>query len=142
MAVTGLSPLLQVFDMNEAIRFYCDGLGFQVVSSSPTIEAPEGRFFHWVLLRRGGAELMLNTAYDSGERPPKRDAARWGGHRDTGLFIGCDDVDEMYRELRAKGLDIERPSVARYGMKQLNVHDPDGFEICFQTPVAEPTPIR
>jgi hypothetical protein len=32
--------------MPEAIRFYCDGLGFELFSASEEIEAPEGRYFH------------------------------------------------------------------------------------------------
>jgi hypothetical protein len=44
---TALVPLLQVFDMLEAIRFYRDVLGYSVVSSSDEIEAAEGRYFHW-----------------------------------------------------------------------------------------------
>ena len=55
MELTGLTPLIQVFDMNEAIRFYRDQLGFEVVDHSPEIEAAEGRYFHWCLLRHGPA---------------------------------------------------------------------------------------
>lgn len=118
--------------MPEAIRFYCEALGFAIVGRSPEIEAPEGRFFHWAWLRLGGADLMLNTAYDEGERPAERDAARQAAHGDTGLYFGCPDVDAAYEILRAKGLAVEPPRVARYGMKQLWVRDPDGYQLCFQ----------
>jgi glyoxylase I family protein len=131
---TGLTPLLQVFDMPEAIAFYCGKLGFEIVSHSPEIEAAEGRYFHWAWLRLGGAELMLNTAYDAGERPPERDAARWGGHGDVCLYIGCPDVDAAFAELTGRGLKLEPPKVARYGMKQLYLRDPDGWLLCFQAP--------
>jgi glyoxylase I family protein len=129
---TGLVPLLQVFDMPEAIRFYRDVLGFSVASSSEEIEAAEGRYFHWALLRLGGAELMLNTAYDANERPPARDAARWGGHADIGLYIGCDDLDAVHALLAANGVTVEPPKLAPYGMRQLHVTDPDGYVLCFQ----------
>lgn len=136
MQLTGLVPLIQVFDMPRAVRFYRDMLGFEVVASSPEIDAPEGHYFHWALLRNGPAELMLNTAYDAGERPHEPDAPRWRGHGDTGLFIGCPDVDEAFVELTARGLALRPPVIAPYGMKQLYVRDPDGYEICFQAPVA------
>ncbi len=68
---TGMTPLLQVFDMPEALAFYGDRLGFSVVDRSPEVETPEGRFSHWVWLRLGPCDLMLNTAYDAGERPAK-----------------------------------------------------------------------
>ena len=132
---TGLIPLIQVFDMPESIRFYRDLLGFEIVASSPEVETPEGRFFHWAWLRLGGAELMLNTAYDSGKRPAERDTARWKGHGDAGLFITCPDVDGAYDYLRSRGLPLNPPAIATYGMKQLYLSDPDGYGLCLQAPV-------
>jgi glyoxylase I family protein len=132
--ITGMTPLISVYDMPEAIRFYRDLLGFEVVSNSPEIEAPEGRYFHWAWLRLGNVELMLNTAYDAGERPPARDAARWSGHADTCLYIGCPDVDAAYAYLTSKGIESSAPAIAPYGMKQIFVHDPNGYILCFQHP--------
>ena len=131
---TGLTPLIQVYDMPEAIRFYCGTLGFELAGSSPETDTPEGRMFHWAWLRLGGANLMLNTAYDEGERPPARDPARWNGHRDTCLFFACPDVDAVYDALTARGLELRPPHRAPYGMKQLHLNDPDGYELCFQQP--------
>ena len=65
----GLTPLIGVFDMPTALAFYRDVLGFAVVSASPEVETAEGRFSHWMWLRFGQAEIMLNTQYDSNERP-------------------------------------------------------------------------
>ncbi len=31
-------------------------------------------------------------------------------------------------------LRVEKPTIAPYGMKQLSVTDPDGYELCFQWP--------
>jgi len=136
IAPTGLTPLIQVYDMPEAIHFYCGMLGFDMVASSPEIEAPEGRYCQWAWLRLGGADLMLNTAYDAGERPATRDAARWRGHGDTSLYIGCGDVDAVHAELSARGLALQSATIAPYGMKQLHISDPDGYAICFQAPIA------
>lgn len=128
--VRGLTPLLQVYDMPTAIRFYRDSLGFTVVTTSPVMG--EDRF-HWALLRLGDAELMLNTAYEyDDERPVPPDAARVAAHDDTGLFFGCPNIDAAYEELRAKGVPVSPPAVARYNMKQMYLHDPDGYNLCFQ----------
>jgi glyoxylase I family protein len=80
----------------------------------------------------GNAELMLNTAYDDAERPEKPDPTRTLGHQDTGLFIACPNVDGAYEYLRAKDIDVSKPKVAWYGMKQMYLKDPDGYGICFQ----------
>ena len=132
LQVSGLTPLIQVYDMPEAIGFYCDSLGFERVADSGEIEAPEGRYFHWAWLRLGGADLMLNTAFDPGERPHERDPARQAAHRDTGLFFACSDVDAAAAALHDRGIEMKGPKTALYGMRQLWLRDPDGYEICFQ----------
>lgn len=131
--VRGMTPLLQVFDMNEAIAFYRDGLGFELVADSGVVDTPEGQFPHWCALRLGESDLMLNTAYDEGERPPARDKARQAAHDDTGLYFECPDPDAAAAELAARGIACDGPRVAPYGMKQLWVRDPDGYLLCFQT---------
>lgn len=133
--LSGVTPLVSVFDMPESIKFYCDMLGFTIVNCSPEIEAPEGRYFHWAWLRLGDADVMLNTAYDAGERPATRNSNRWAGHKDTCLYFGCADVDQIYEELMARGLSLNKPKDAYYGMRQLYLCDPDGYTLCFQHPV-------
>src|SRR2546430_8170646 len=71
--VDGLCPLLQVFDMPTSVKFYREVLGFELVGNSPIVHSPQGDYFHWAMLRRGSNTLMLNTAYDEGERPPAPD---------------------------------------------------------------------
>jgi len=130
--IKGMAPLLQVFDMPTSIAFYCGTLGFELVSHSPLVQSPEGQYFHWALLRHQGIELMLNTAYDEGQRPPAPDAVRIAAHDDICLYFGAPDVGAVYDYLRGKGLDLKPPTVAPYGMKQLYLHDPDGYNLCFQ----------
>jgi len=130
--VRGLAPLLEVFDMPTSLRFYRDVLGFELVSTSQG-----GENFGWCLLRLNDVEVMLNTAYDDGERPELPDAARWAAHRDTALYFGCADLDGAYNQLRAKGLNVKEPKVAPYGMRQLYVSDPDGYNLCFQWPASK-----
>jgi len=124
--VRGMTPLIQVYDMPTSLAFYCDVLGFEVFNSSAPVPN-----CGWVWLKLNGVDLMLNTAYDDGDRPAAPDARRIGAH-DTCLFFGCPDVDAAYEYLVSKGIHAKPPKVARYGMKQLYLKDPDGFGICFQ----------
>ena len=133
--VTGMAPLLQVYDMNEALGFYRDALGFEPVADSGEVDAPEGRYVHWCWLRLGPADLMLNTAHDAGERPPERDPAREAGHDDLCLYFSVPDVDAAAALLRSRGLEVEGPETAPYGMRQATLRDPDGYQLCFQTRV-------
>ena len=129
--IRGMVPLLQVFDMPTSIKFYCDVLGFKIAQDDGK-PAPER---NWALLKRGEVELMLNTAYEADRRPSGPDRAHIAAHRDTGLFFGCPDVDAAYAYLQKAGVSAQKPNTAPYGMKQLYVRDPDGYELCFQWPV-------
>lgn len=123
----GPCPLLEVFDMATSLRFYCDVLGFQVRSSSGRL--PD---CGWVWLDSGTAQLMLNAMYEDDKRPPVPDLKRKAAHHDTCLYFGCDDLDGAYEHLRKHGVAERPPEVAPYGMRQLYLRDPDGYNLCFQ----------
>jgi uncharacterized glyoxalase superfamily protein PhnB len=127
-----LTPLVGVFDMTASVRFYRDLLGFQVISASPEVDTREGRFSHWMWLQRGAAQIMLNTQFDSNERPQTADPSRSEAHADTTLYIACEDVDEAYRELTQRGLRADPPKQAGYGLMLFSCKDPDGYNVVFQ----------
>ena len=129
--VRGMAPLVQVFDMPTSIAFYRDVLGFQVVGTDGK-PVPDN---DWVLLELDGVQVMLNTAYEAEYRPSAPDEARVASHRDLCLYFSAEDVEGVYTYLRQKGIELRPPKVAPYGMKQLYLSDPDGYELCFQWPV-------
>jgi catechol 2,3-dioxygenase-like lactoylglutathione lyase family enzyme len=133
IAVRGLCPLIQVFDMPTSLHFYRDVLGFTEVEKSG-----QGDDVGWVWLRHGDACLMLNTAYDVGARPAEPDPARTAAHGDTILYLGCEDLEGAHAYLVTQGVQADPPTVAPYGMKQLNATDPDGYGVCFQWPADQP----
>ncbi|MGO9515635.1 MAG: VOC family protein [Candidatus Korobacteraceae bacterium] len=127
--IQGMTPLLQVFDMAASLKFYCGVLGFEIVQTDNNTTAPN---HNWVWLQLNGVDLMLNTAHEYDQRPSTPDPLRVATHRDVALFFGSPDVDAVYAHLLGRGIDVHEPTVAPYGMKQLFVHDPDGFELRFQ----------
>ena len=129
MDIHGIAPLLQVYDMPTAIRFYRDVLGFTIWASSEPSDDCD-----WCGLRLNGAEVMLNTAYEADKRPPTPDSRRITAHKDTCLFFGCENLDAAYGHLREHGVLVEPPKVAPYGMRQLSFKDPDGYGLCLQWP--------
>jgi len=129
MEIRGMTPLIQVFDMPTSLKFYCDVVGFKIVQTDANTVAPN---HNWVWLGLNDIDLMLNTAYEYDKRPPAADARRMFSHRDTCLYFAAPYVDAVYAHLRAKGVAVNEPTVAPYGMKQLYLSDPDGFGICFQ----------
>ncbi len=127
MKIQHLCPMLMVFDMKESLKFYVDVLEFKIHES-----AGEEHDIGWVWLTRGNLNLMLNTQYEMRDRQAQPDPSRKSVHGDTILYLGCPDVDGAYQELLKKGLKVAPPEVASYGMKQLYLHDPDGYGICLQ----------
>jgi glyoxylase I family protein len=133
----GLCPLLQVFDMPKSVNFYREVLGFELADSSPIVKSTQGEYFHWAMLRRSGGAIMLNTAYDEGERPAAPDPARVAAHGDTALYFGCSDVDAMFQQLLPFGVKVlEKPFVTVYNMKRFTIADPDGYNLSFQGPIS------
>jgi len=128
MAITlgGLTPLLEVFDLPTSVAFYRDVLGFELVSGDES---------WWCMLRLGGSTLMLNTAYESDERPPAPEPARVRGHADTELYFSAPDPDAVYAHLRQKGWAATEPTITSYGMRRVSTQDPDGFQLFFICPV-------
>jgi uncharacterized glyoxalase superfamily protein PhnB len=124
---TAVSTLLQVYDMQKSVAWYRDVLGFKVLQAYE----PHGHLY-WALLKLGGAQLMLNAKYEDEERPAQPPPTV--GHDDVTLYVDCTDVDEAYAVLRTSDLQLEPPQMTHYGMKQLTVVDPDGFQVCFQQP--------
>jgi catechol 2,3-dioxygenase-like lactoylglutathione lyase family enzyme len=115
--------------MPASIGFYRDVLGFEIAS-----EVPDDLRCDWVMLARGASELMLNTAYEAEDRPPAPEPTRVSAHGDTALFFDCEDVDAAYEYLQGRGLAVKPPILTSYGMQQVYLKDPDGYEICLQRP--------
>jgi catechol 2,3-dioxygenase-like lactoylglutathione lyase family enzyme len=128
--LNGSAPLFEVFDMPTSFAFYRDVIGFGIVATNKEIDTDPAQL-DWAWLRLDDVDLMLNTAYDTGKRPPEREPHDTFG-RGVCFYIGCPDVDAAYEHLRARRVDVKPPKVAPYGMKQLYVRDPDGYNLCFQ----------
>jgi uncharacterized glyoxalase superfamily protein PhnB len=121
--VRELIPLLFVDDIEQSLAFYCERLGFELVNKWE----PDGKL-SWCRIERGGAAVMLQQACTE-------DGPAAGRGRGVGFFFNCDDVDAAYAQFSANGLKLDPPAVAFYGMKQVFCKDPDGYELCFQSPV-------
>jgi catechol 2,3-dioxygenase-like lactoylglutathione lyase family enzyme len=80
MEISGMTPLLQVFNMPRALSFYRDILGFEVVADSGN-----GDDSSWVWLRLSDSNLMLNDQYEPGHVPP----APPSGRSDGTMMFAC-----------------------------------------------------
>ena len=130
-------PLLWVVDLEQSLSFWIDRLGFTLVGANG-----EAGVRDWCRVERGGASVMLQQSAcgpGPGELRDGGDAtAEEAEVESLTLYFVCDDVDALRADLIARGLDLPDPWVAPYGMKQLRIPDPDGYEIWFESPTHPP----
>jgi catechol 2,3-dioxygenase-like lactoylglutathione lyase family enzyme len=102
-----------VADYDEAIRFFVDGLGFDLVQDAPAL-TNAGRPKRWVVVRPPGARTGLLLAQADGQR--QRDAVgdQFAGR--VGLFLRVDDFAAHHRRMTAYGVEfITEPRTEPYG---------------------------
>lgn len=97
---------LIVNDYDEAIRFFVELLGFDLVEDSPA-ETTDGRPKRWVVVRPPGARTGLLLARADGEHQSRLVGDQWGGR--VGLFLRVDDFDRTHRRLTEAGVEFVRP---------------------------------
>ena len=94
---------LIVSDYDEAIAFYVDVLGFDLVEDSPA-ETNDGRPKRWVVVRPPGAQTALLLAQADGERQSGAVGDQFAGR--VGLFLRVDDFEATYERMRAANVEF------------------------------------
>jgi catechol 2,3-dioxygenase-like lactoylglutathione lyase family enzyme len=99
-------PVLFVSDVQSALRFYIDTLGFKMKWHVDKV----------CQVDRGGCEIILS------EDPARQDKGR--------LFIELngDGIDELRREIVARSVPIQK---TWWGYDTIRIVDPDGNELLF-----------
>jgi lactoylglutathione lyase len=122
-------PFLWVTDIEAALRFYVDGLGFRVALKWE----PEGRI-RWCRLEHGAAAMMLQEF--SAEARPRSEKLGVG----MSICFMCSDALAIHARADAAGLSPKEPFVGN-GLWIVELLDPDGYRIAFESPtdVAEDT---
>jgi uncharacterized glyoxalase superfamily protein PhnB len=125
MTIQSCRPLLNVADIETSLGFWRDLIGFEVA----TLYAPEGRAL-FANLKSGEVQLMLNAR--GGDPATRRQRPHY---TEAVIYLGVDSVRELSLALRAKGFDASEPEAQTYGVEEITVRDPDGYEIAFTSPL-------
>jgi catechol 2,3-dioxygenase-like lactoylglutathione lyase family enzyme len=105
---------LIVEDYDEALEFFVDLLGFELVEDSPATTTEGGRPKRWVVVRPPGAATGLLLARADGEEQHTAIGAQFAGR--VGLFLRVDDFDEAHERMKAAGVEFEgEPRTEPYG---------------------------
>lgn len=104
---------LIVRDYDEAIRFFVDALGFELVEDSPSLTG-DGRRKRWVVVRPPGGESSLLLAQADGDRQVGTVGEQFAGR--VGLFLRVDDFEAAYERMRGKEVEfVSEPRHEPYG---------------------------
>jgi catechol 2,3-dioxygenase-like lactoylglutathione lyase family enzyme len=104
---------LIVADYDNAIGFFVDVLGFELVEDSPSL-TNDGRPKRWVVVRPPGDTTTLLLARADGERQVRAVGDQFAGR--VGLFLRVDDFSATYDRLRQAGVDfVTEPRKEPYG---------------------------
>jgi lactoylglutathione lyase len=124
MNVQQAVPFFGVSDMDTSLRFYIDGLGFEMKYQW----IDEGKL-RWCWLEIGKAALMLQEWRKEGQNSwvPTGKV----GEGVTICFV-CEDALKIYHDATARGINAKRPFVGN-GMWVTQMSDPDGYRLDFES---------
>ena len=110
----GGAPVFVVRDVPKSVAYYRDALGFDIefLYGEPTFYAG---------VERDNVLIHLQAAHEARRQP---------GQAAMNVFVS--DVDALYQELKERGAKVlNSPEDYAYGMRDFNVADLDGNELCF-----------
>lgn len=108
-------PVLRVSDYPAARAFYVEKLGFDVAEEG-------GDPPRFGILRNGRAQVFLDAWHGA---DPRREAG-WRA------YFHVTDADATAEALRERGVALKRgPETMAYGLREIDVEDPDGNCLCF-----------
>jgi catechol 2,3-dioxygenase-like lactoylglutathione lyase family enzyme len=122
-------PFFGVTHMEASLRFYIDGLGFEMKNSwipDRAEDLPDGRI-RWCWLQLGDAAIMLQEFL-----PERRPQETLG----TGVNVcfQCEDALALYREFKSRGIQTRSRPFVGNRLWVVPVADPDGYRIEFASP--------
>ena len=104
---------LLVESYDEAIRFFVDALGFELVEDSPST-TNDGRPKRWVVVRPPGAQTGLLLAQADGDPQVAAIGRQYAGR--VGLFLRVDDFEVARQRMLDHGVQfVTEPRAEPYG---------------------------
>jgi lactoylglutathione lyase len=123
-------PFFNVSNMEEALRFYVEGLGFQMTKKW----IDEGTL-RWCWLEIGDAALMLQEFRKEGRNS-------WNPSCKVGEGVSvcfmCENALAIYHEARAHGIAVRNNPFVGNGLWVVSFSDPNGYRIDFESPTDVP----
>lgn len=104
---------LIITDYDEAIAFFVEKVGFELVEDSPAL-TNDGRSKRWVVVRPAGGQTAILLAKADGKQQAAAAGKQFAGR--VGLFLRVDDFDASYSRMRRAGVEfVTEPREEPYG---------------------------
>ncbi len=116
--VTGIAPQFLVDNLDQAIAYYCDKLGFQLDFSYEAFYAS---------VSRDGFAIHLKCAP---KIATEREHRKQNEHLDA--YISVSGIRDLFSELQMRGAHILKPLEEQpWSCLDFYAGDPDGYILCF-----------
>jgi lactoylglutathione lyase len=110
-------PFFRVTSMETSLRFYVDGLGFEMTKKwTPDSDGK----VRWCWLQHGNAAIMLQEFRQDGPNS-------WTPESKVGV-----DAVAIYKDVTSRGIEAKKPFVGN-GTWVTSVQDPDGYKLDFES---------
>ncbi len=116
--VTGIAPQFLVDDLDRAIAYYRDRLGFELDFEYQSSYASVRR--DWFAIHLKHAPTLA----------AEREHRKRNEHLDA--YIAVSGIEDLFRELQMRGAHVIRPLEERpWACRDFYVEDPEGYILCF-----------
>jgi catechol 2,3-dioxygenase-like lactoylglutathione lyase family enzyme len=119
--ITAIVPQFLVDDLDRAIAYYCDQLGFELDFKYEDFYAS---------VRRDGFAIHLKCGPKS---PADREYRKQNEHLDA--YVSVSGICSLFADLERRGARVQKTLGERpWGCIDFYVEDPDGNILCFSEP--------
>ena len=119
--ITGIAPQFLVEDLDRAVAYYRDKLGFELVFTYQSVYAGVSRNGFAIHLKHA-EKLVADRAH-----------RKQNEHLDA--YITVSGIRGLFSELQMRGAEVIRPLEERpWACVDFYVEDPDGYILCFSEP--------
>jgi uncharacterized glyoxalase superfamily protein PhnB len=118
MPILGIAPQFLVDDLDRAIAYYRDTLGFELDFAYESFYASVSRDGFAIHLKEA-PKLAADRAY-----------RKQSEHLDA--YVAVSGVRDLFSEVQRRGADVIRPLAEQpWACLDFYVEDPDGYVLCF-----------
>jgi lactoylglutathione lyase len=126
-------PFFGVTNMESSLRFYIEGLGFQMKYQwvpNRAEDNPDGRI-RWCWLELDDAAIMLQEFL-----PERRPSEKLGSG--ATVCLQCEDALALYRQFNSRGIETRTRPFVGNRLWVVPLTDPDGYRLEFSSPTDAP----